>query len=149
MPPGRGRAETKGQCQDIREFSDTLLARRLLRTLSRDERDPRRWAEEAVVRKQLRGRFHAVQLAVAALAEETVRASSLVENLNSRLRRYFFLRRNLGPDYLALLQFFLNHRRLERSDRPERVGKTPVELLTGQSHPHWVEMLGYTRFRRA
>ena len=125
------------------------LARRLLRTLSRDERDPRRWTEEAAVREHLRGRFHEVQLAVAALAEETVRASSLVENLNSRLRSYFFLRRHLGPDYLALLQFFLNHRRLERSDRPERVGKTPAELLTGQSHPHWLEMLGYTRFRRA
>ncbi len=140
--------------QDLEQLGEELqipaeLARCLLKTLSRDERDPRRWAEEAAVRKQLRGRFHAVQLAVAALAEETVRASSLVENLNSRLRSYFFLRRHLGSDYLALLQFYLNHRRLERSDRPERVGKTPAELLTGQSHPHWLEMLGYIRFRRA
>jgi hypothetical protein len=124
-------------------------ARSLLKTLSRDERDPRRWTEESAVRKQLGGRFHAVQLAVAALAEETVRASSLVENLNSRLRSYFFLRRHLGLDYLALLQFYLNHRRLERSDRPERVGKTPAELLTGRTHPHWLEMLGHKRFVRA
>jgi hypothetical protein len=124
------------------------IARRLLVTSSRDERDPRRWAEEAAVRQQLRDRFHAVQLAVAALAEETVRASSLVENLNSRLRTYFFLRRHLGSDYLALLQFYLNHRRLERSDRPHRVGKTPAELLTGQPHPHWLEMLGYKLFSR-
>ena len=125
------------------------LARCMLKTQSRDERDPRRWAEEAALRTQLRGRFHAVQFAVAAVAEETVRASSLVENLNSRLRSYFFLRRHLGPDYLALLQFYLNHRRLERSDRPQRKGKTPAELLAGQSHPHWLEMLGYTLFRRA
>lgn len=125
------------------------LARCVLKTLSRDERDPRRWAEEAAMRKQLRGRFHAIQFAVASLAEEAIRASSLVESLNSRLRSYFFLRRHLGSDYLALLQFYLNHRRLERSDRPKRVGKTPAELLTGQSHPHWLEMLGYTRFRRA
>ena len=83
------------------------------------------------------------------LAAGTVRASSLVENLDSRLRSCFFLRRHLGPDYSALLQFFLNHRRLERSDCPERMGKTPAELLTGQLHPHWLEMLGYTRFRRA
>jgi hypothetical protein len=82
---------------------------------------------------------------VVELAGETVRASSLVENLNSRLRSYFFLRRHLGQDYLALLQFFLNHRRLARSDRYESVGKTPAELLTGQSHPHWLELLGYTR----
>ena len=130
--------------QDLQIPAD--LARRLLGALSRDQRDPRRWAEEAAVRESLKGRFHVAQLAVAALAEETVRASSLVENLNSRLRSYFFLRRHLGSDYLALLQFYLNHRRLERSDRPERVGKTPAELLTGQTHPHWLEMLGYTRF---
>jgi hypothetical protein len=125
------------------------LARDLLTTLSRDDCDPRRWAEEAALREQLRGRFHAVQLALGALAEKTVRASSLVENLNSRLRSYFFLRRHLGSDYLALLQFYLNHRRLERSDRPSRVGKTPAELLTGQPHPHWLEMLGYKLFTRA
>ena len=140
--------------EDLEQLGQDLqipaeLARCLLGTLLRDERDSRRWAEEAVVRKQLRGRFRAVQLAVAALAEETVRASSLVENLNSRLRSYFFLRRHLGPDYLDLLQFYLNHRRLERSDRPQRKGKTPAELLTGQSHPHWLEMLGYSLFHRA
>jgi hypothetical protein len=140
--------------EDLEQLGQELqvsaeLARCVLKTQSRDERDPRRWAEEATLRKELRGRFHAVQFAVAAVAEETVRASSLVENLNSRLRSYFFLRRHLGPDYLALLQFYLNHRRLERSDRPHRQGKTPAELLTGQSHPHWLEMLGYTLFRRA
>jgi len=133
-----------------REFQiPTELLRQLLRAITRDEQDPRRWSEHAALQKQLRGRFHDVQAAVAELAAGTVRASSLVENLNSRLRSYFFLRRHLGPDYLALLQFLLNHRRLERSDRPERVGKTPAELLTGQSHPHWLKMLGYTRFRRA
>ena len=125
------------------------LPRRLLGTQARDPRDPRRWAEESALRARLRGRFYEVQAAVAEVAAGTIRASSLVENLNSRLRGYFFLRRHLGSDYLALLQFFLNHRRLERSDRPERVGKTPAELLTGRSHPHWLEMLGYTRFRRA
>ena len=85
---------------------------------------------------------------MAELAAGTVRANSLVETLNSPLRDYFHPRRHLGPDYLASLRFFLNHRRLERSDRPERVGKTPAELLTGQSHSHWLEMLGYTRFHR-
>jgi hypothetical protein len=124
------------------------LARQFLRTTSRHERDPRRWTEHAALQERLRGRFHAIQAAVAELAAGTVRASSLVENLNSRLRNYFFLRRQLGPDYLALLQFFLNHRRFERSGRPERVRKTPAELLTGHSHSHWLEMLGYTRFHR-
>jgi hypothetical protein len=40
---------------------------------------------------------------------QTPRSSSLVENLNSRLRNYFTLRRHLGDSYLGLLQFFLNH----------------------------------------
>ena len=78
----------------------------------------------------------------------TVRARSLVENVNSRLRSYFFLRRHRGNDYLALLQFFLNHRRFPRSQRPERAGKSPAELRTGQSHRHWLELLGYQRFSR-
>lgn len=124
------------------------LLRRVLLTVSRDDRDPRRWAEEKALRQVLRGRYWEVSQAVAALGSKTVRASSLVENLNSRLRNYFFLRRHLGGDYLNLLQFFLNHRRLVRSDRPERVGKSPAELLTGQTHPHWLYLLGYERFTR-
>jgi hypothetical protein len=86
--------------------------------------------------------------AVAELLAQVVRASSVIENLNSRLRSYFFLRRHLGGDYLALLQFFLNHRRFVRSEHAERVSKSPAELLTGQSQPHWLEMLGYTPFSR-
>jgi len=81
------------------------------------------------------------------VAASVVRASSVVENVNSRLRNYFFLRRQLGPDYLVLLQFFLNHRRFLRSERPKRVGKSPSELLTGEVHGHWLELLGCTRFR--
>jgi hypothetical protein len=79
---------------------------------------------------------------VAAVARGTVRASSVVENLNSRLRNYFFLRRHLGSDYLQLLQFFLNHRRFLRSEHAERVDHSPAELLTGQGHAHWLELLG-------
>jgi hypothetical protein len=109
---------------------------------------PLRWSRDAALRERLGNRFFAISVAVAELAENTVRASSVIENLNSRLRNYFFLRRHLGPDYLALLQFFLNHRRFQRSRRPERVGKSPAELLSGQPHPHWLEMLGYTRFSR-
>ena len=86
---------------------------------------------------------------MAAVARRTVRASSVVENLNSRLRNYFSLRRHLGPDYLHLLQFFLNHRRFLRSEHEERVDQSPAELLTGQSHAHWLELLGYKRFSRS
>jgi hypothetical protein len=109
---------------------------------------PTRWPCEAALRERLGDCFFAVSVLVAELVNRTTRASSVIENLNSRLRGYFFLRRHLGPDYLALLQFFLNHRRFLRSERSERIGKTPAELLTGQTHPHWLEMLGHTRFSR-
>jgi hypothetical protein len=46
----------------------------------------------------------------------------MVENLNSRLRNYFTLRRQLRGKYLGLLQFFFNHRGFMRSRVPERVG---------------------------
>jgi uncharacterized protein (UPF0548 family) len=109
-----------------------------------DPQDRRRWPQEAALQQQLRGRYYELSQAVTALARSTVRASSVVENFNSRLRNYFFLRRSLGQDYLHLLQFFLNHRRFLRSEHPERVGRSPAELLTRESHPHWLDMLGFT-----
>ena len=78
----------------------------------------------------------------------TPRASSIIEGLNSRLRDYFVLRRHIGNGYLDLLRSFLNHRRFIRSDRPERVGRSPAELLTGEAHPHWLELLGFEIFSR-
>ena len=123
--------------------------REVLQVQSLPTRDPERWRREAALRATLKGRYHGVSTEVRRLSDRVVRASSLVENLDSRLRAYFFLRRQLGGDYLALLQFFLNHRRYLRSDNPDRVGKSPAELMTGQGHAHWLELLGYTRFSRA
>jgi hypothetical protein len=166
-PPG-----VKEVCQSLQFQRETLLAfvkpldealatlaaqaavpvatvRELLWVQTRSEKSSRRWQREAALVQQLRGRYHALRVAVAKVARQVVRASSVAENLNSRLRCYFFLRRELGPGYLSLLQFFLNHRRFQRSEHAERVGKSPAELLTGQSHPHWLELLGYQRFKRA
>src|SRR5262249_48751621 len=139
------------------------LARELLAVQALPPRSSRRWQRDAALRQRLGARYYGLSQAVAALARRGVAApagagkrdtpgagaSSVAENLSSRLRGYFFLRRQLGPDYLGLLQFFLNHRRFARSARPERVGKSPAELLSGQGHAHWLELLGYRRFRRA
>jgi hypothetical protein len=104
------------------------------------------WIRWNQLHRQLSGKFHGVMKAVGKALEETPRASSMVENLNSRLRNYFFLRRSLGDNYLSLLQFFLNNRRFMRSLKPERVGKSPRALLTREAHPHWLELLGCNRF---
>ena len=108
-----------------------------------------RWEEYAVLRNRLKTKFHLVETAVDEILNSIVRASSLVENLNSRLRNYFTLRRHLGNDYLEILRFFLNHRRFMRSDCAERVGKSPTELLTDESHKHWLELLGFELFKQA
>ena len=107
------------------------------------------WQQWNQLHRGLCGKFHGLMEAVGEALNNTPRASSLVENLNSRLRNYFFLRRTLGEPYLELLQFFLNHRCFMRSEKPERVGKSPKELLSGQPHSHWLELLGFNRFQRA
>ena len=94
------------------------------------------------LRAKLGNKFHRLFDAVSRAMGQTPRSSSLVENINSRLRNYFTLRRHLGGSYLGLLQFFLNHRRFMRSRRAERNGKSPRELMTGQGHPHWLTLLG-------
>lgn len=107
------------------------------------------WQQWNQLYKQLSDKFLQVKEAVELAMKSTPRASSLVENLNSRLRNYFFLRKHLNSDYLELLRFFLNHRTFMASRKSERKGKSPRELMTGEKHPHWLEMLGFERFQRA
>jgi len=97
------------------------------------------WQGWNQLRAQTGGKFHALFAAVSRAMADTPRSSSLVENLNSRLRTYFTL--HLGGSYLDLLRFFLNHRRFLRSRCAERQGKSPRELMTGQGRPHWLTLL--------
>ena len=115
---------------------------------ARRTHSPAYWQHRGPLVAKLREKFLPLQQAVSAVMTDTARASSLVENLNSRLRNYFFLRRDLCNGYLDLLRFFLNHHGFQRSRRTERANKSPTELLTGQNHPHWLEMLGFQRFHR-
>ena len=107
------------------------------------------WQKWNQLYKQLSKKFLLVKAAVEKAMKSTPRASSLVENLNSRIINYFFLRKYLNSDYLDLLRFFLNHRTFRSSRVSERVGKSPTELMTGEKHPHWLEMLGFELFQRA
>ncbi len=100
--------------------------------------------------QQLLGdKYDDVEDAVIIALNSTERTSSMIENLNSRLRGYFSLRQEIGHGYLDLLRFFLNHKPFDRSSNPNREGKSPAEILSGNSHAHWLEILGYTRFKRA
>ncbi len=100
------------------------------------------WQGWSRLRAQVGGKFHALFDAVRRAMVETPCSSSLVENLNSRLRIYFTLRRHLGGSYLDLLRFFLDHCRFLRSRHAKRQGKSPRELMTGHGHPYWLTLLG-------
>lgn len=110
---------------------------------------PARWQQEVDLRALLGQAFYPVQMDIQHIIASTYRASSVVENLNSRLRNYFFLRKHLSNDYLDLLRFFLNHRPLMRSQSPDREGKSPAQILTGKEHPHWLCLLGFQPFKKA
>jgi hypothetical protein len=94
-------------------------------------------------------KFDAIEDAVITAMNTTERTSSMVENLNSRIRPYFELRQEIGYGYLELLRFYLNHVEFMRSDKPHRAKKTPTQLLTGKEHAHWLELLGFKCFKRA
>ena len=135
-------------CLATAQHIPVAVAWAMLNTQALSVWDQRRWQRDGALHQQLGAKYHALSVAVAAIRGRVVRASSVIENLNSRLRGYFFLRRALGSDYLALLQFFLNHRRFLRSEHAERTERSPAELWTGQEHAPWLELLGFTRLVR-
>lgn len=92
--------------------------------------------------------FDLIEVDVLAALDSTEKTSAMVENYNSRIAPYLRLRKGCNQSFLNLLRFYLNHVPFRRSARTTRVNKSPVEILTGKAHPHWLEMLGYTRFKR-
>ena len=71
------------------------------------------------------------------------KASSLVENLNGRIRKYMDVKRVVPTGFFVLMKVYFNMRRYRRSRYPGRVGKSPLELLTGESHADFLDALGY------
>lgn len=102
----KAQAEAVGLAEDLRILADWM--QNDIQNL--DKNLPRYLQQETQLRKKLRDKFDRIKTAVRETLAETPRASSIVENLNSRLRNYFFLRRHIGDEYLHLLRFFLNHR---------------------------------------
>ena len=78
---------------------------------------------------------------LAEIVSFTMRASSLVENLNSRIRPFMNEQKRIGSWFFPLLQLYINTKRYRRSRKKERIGKSPLELLTGRPHPDFLDML--------
>lgn len=79
---------------------------------------------------------------LAALISNTYRASSMIENVNGRIRDYIDCKRTVPPLFFSLIQLYLNTKKYRRSEVPERRGKSPLELLTGKSHDSFYQILG-------
>lgn len=71
------------------------------------------------------------------------KASSLVENLNGRIRVYTEVKRVVPTRFFTLMKVYFNTRRYSGSRCRDRIGKSPLEILTGISQPNFLESLGY------
>ena len=97
-----------------------------------------------IVRKQCRCTEQQLSEAmelVVWLTQTTKRSSSLVENLNSRIRRVLDSKKKVSDGFFELLRLYLNCRKYPRSRVDERSGKSPIELAIGKS-VDFFELLG-------
>lgn len=117
----------------------------LYRQLTLNEEQCEYWMLEGRLLSKFGKDFKNIKKKVKDIIDNTFRASSIVENVNSLIRPYFFLRKSIGnSNFLALLQFYFNTKPIERCEKfPDRVGKSRLELLTGKKHPPWFQLLGY------
>jgi len=82
---------------------------------------------------------------VGQVVASTNRASSMVENLNGRIKPYCEIRKQIGRGFTELLRFFINHTPLSCSRKKHRKNKTPAEVLMQKEHLPWLEMLGFQK----
>jgi len=91
----------------------------------------------------LMGKYDSTRVVFEKLLKETKKASSLVENLNGRIRSFIEVKRIIPTKFFVLMKVYFNTRRYKRSRCSERVGRSPLELLTGKAQPDFLEALGY------
>lgn len=101
------------------------------------------WILDLKLKSSLGNNYYRIKAKATEILKTIVRCSSIVENINSQIRPYLFLKRVLKGKFLDLLQFYLNTRKYLKSRVKERKGKSPLELLTGNEHGNWLAILGY------
>ena len=62
-----------------------------------------------ILKKQLGDQFDDMEDAVIVALYSTERTSSMIENLNGRVRKHLYYRQESGHSFLDLLRFYLNH----------------------------------------
>jgi hypothetical protein len=101
------------------------------------------------IKNGLKHKYYKVHQAVIAIMGEVEKASSVVENLNGRIRKFLQNHIHVSQDILDLFRFIINHKEFERSRCEHRKGKSPSEVLHGKAHKHWLELLGFELFKQA
>jgi len=86
--------------------------------------------------------YHSARNLFTELIRNTIRASSIVENINSLLRPYLTLKKTPNQNFLDLLQLYFNTRKFKRSRIKDKIGKSPLEMYTNKEHPSFFEILG-------
>ncbi len=71
------------------------------------------------------------------------RAGSMVENVNERIRTYMNLKRIVPKKFFILMKVYFNTKKYRRSRIPQRIGKSPIELMTGKEYPEFLECIGF------
>ena len=71
----------------------------------------------------------------------TFRASSMIENVNSRIRCYMNLKRNIPSKFLSLLRFYFNTRKANRPTNKSWAGTSALDRLTGHDNPSFLNLL--------
>jgi hypothetical protein len=104
--------------------------------------------QSAALEELIGEKYDDIEDAVLLILESTHRCSSMVENLNSRVRPYLDERKSVSQKTLALIQFYLNHKPFMRSKHERLVNKTAAQAMTGKSHQPWLEMLGLAGVQR-
>ena len=93
----------------------------------------------SLLRDELKGDFDTQKTLVYSQLSTIVQSSAAVECINSILRPYLNNSRGqLSQEALNLFMFYHNHRVF---DAGLRKGKSPMQLLTGEEHDHWLDLL--------
>ena len=75
------------------------------------------------------------------LLSETRRASSMIENLNSRLRRFMDLKGEIPENFLILIKVFFNTKKQIRSVHDSRKGTSALDRLTGKVNLEFLDIV--------
>ena len=71
----------------------------------------------------------------------TYRASSMIENVNGRVRCYMNMKREIPEDFLILLKLYFNTRKAVRPANRHWVHTSALDRLTGCDNPSFLDML--------